>query len=59
MSRRKRGSTKEFAINSSNDGPVVEGSPMTREEREKLAIEKAADLFKRIYGPAIKELETK
>jgi len=28
-----------------------------REERERRAVEKAADLFKKMYGPAIEELE--
>ena len=30
-----------------------------RDDREEQAVEKVAELFKRIYGPAIKELATK
>lgn len=42
-----------------NDRRRIDNPPVSREEREKLALEKVADLFVQLYGPAIKELETK
>lgn len=42
-----------------NDRRRIDSPPVPREEREKLALEKVADLFVQLYGPAIKELETK
>lgn len=38
---------------------VKNSSAASSDQREEKAIEKAAELFRRIYGPAIKELETK